>query len=523
MTCVPGPVLSLASCVADAADADIPRLLLQLEEILADVGGGHQVTVLKRSVWAMQLLHYCSLSLRHEHSHLHSSWINLAQLARIISSCCVGLEPDTDVEEFYIEFLPTALDNMLLLAQRLHAQRVPSDKNDDKEGILRSLMIVLDSMNHLVGSFAQLAIQVVKSNHLLELLMSSDAETFCATIAVYRNALNHRTVLTEVGKDFVKRIMEELVSQLLSSSLTQPREIELQICALLLAITKLHHPSASYLTKHNEGLSHLLTILQGVGHDEPFSQLLDMLNETSAHHLEVQQQQHASTTIQSAWRAHQVRRRLKLLTKVVTFLQRTFRARRKNSMCQREENITQREEMWEQQRKHRRAQRASWIRRLKLLQRIPASELQKVLKEERHHAATLIQATWRAWHQRKIFQRQRPSLLREKAARIIQQAVRKFLHRVHVRRQVCRTTLGALPTSHARHLELRAHVEENSQLLLVQGIGMERCSDLHKQAQCMFVKHALQHTERQKRHIRRQAMLAQLHTDAQLLMSITLI
>uniref|UniRef100_UPI00358FA340 IQ calmodulin-binding motif-containing protein 1-like n=1 Tax=Myxine glutinosa TaxID=7769 RepID=UPI00358FA340 len=97
--------------------------------------------------------------------------------------------------------------------------------------------------------------------------------------------------------------------------------------------------------------------------------------------------------------------------------------------------------------------------------------------------------------------------------------VRKFLHRVHVRRQVCHPTLGALPISHARHLELRAHVEENSQLLLVQGIGKERCSDLHKQAQCTLVKHALQHTERQKRHIRCLATLAQLHTDAQLLMN----
>uniref|UniRef100_UPI00358FBB6E IQ calmodulin-binding motif-containing protein 1-like isoform X2 n=1 Tax=Myxine glutinosa TaxID=7769 RepID=UPI00358FBB6E len=381
MNCVAGSVLALASRVADAPDTEIPRLLLQLEEILADVNGGHQV-VLKRSVWEMQLLHYCSLSLRYDHSHLHNSWINLAHLARIISSCCVGLEPDTDVEEFYIEFLPTALDNMLLLAQRLHTQRVPSDKNDDEEDILRSLMIVLDSMNHLVGSFAQLAIQVVKSNHLLELLMSSDAETLCATIAVYRNALNHRTV--QVGKDFVKPIMEELVSQLLSSSIMQPGETELQTCALLLTIAKLHPPSASYLTEHNKGLSHSLTILQGWGHHEPFSQLLDMLNETSAQHVEVQQH-NAATTIQSAWRAHQVRRRLKFLTKVVTFLQRTFRARRKHSLCQREQNILQHEAALEQQRKRRRAQRASWHRRLQLLQRIPASMIRSFVLRARSY------------------------------------------------------------------------------------------------------------------------------------------
>uniref|UniRef100_A0A663N6E1 IQ motif containing B1 n=1 Tax=Athene cunicularia TaxID=194338 RepID=A0A663N6E1_ATHCN len=112
-------VLALAAEVTESREQDIPLLLLKLKGILNSASlGCEESKKIKQDIYDYDLTQYCMLVLRQDHSRLRGGWATAAQLAEVLSLCCVGLEVKEDPEEFYKNFLPSAVDNLLFLARR---------------------------------------------------------------------------------------------------------------------------------------------------------------------------------------------------------------------------------------------------------------------------------------------------------------------------------------------------------------------------------------------------------------------
>ncbi|PKU40187.1 hypothetical protein llap_9503 [Limosa lapponica baueri] len=122
-------VLALAAQVTESREQDIPLLLLKLKGILNTASLGREESKkIKQDIYNYDLTQYCILVLRQDHSRLRGGWATAAQLAEILSHCCVGLEVKEDPEEFYKKFLPSAVDSLLFLGRRLQARFIRAIK-----------------------------------------------------------------------------------------------------------------------------------------------------------------------------------------------------------------------------------------------------------------------------------------------------------------------------------------------------------------------------------------------------------
>uniref|UniRef100_A0A8D0F882 IQ motif containing B1 n=1 Tax=Strix occidentalis caurina TaxID=311401 RepID=A0A8D0F882_STROC len=150
-------VLALAAQVTESREQDIPLLLLKLKGILNSASlGCEESKKIKQDIYDYDLTQYCMLVLRQDHSRLRGGWATAAQLAEVLSHCCVGLEVKEDPEEFYKKFLPSAVDNLLFLARRLQARFIRAMKFAINTSILcvdeETLHSVLDELVYKLSS-----------------------------------------------------------------------------------------------------------------------------------------------------------------------------------------------------------------------------------------------------------------------------------------------------------------------------------------------------------------------------------
>ncbi|XP_064926667.1 IQ calmodulin-binding motif-containing protein 1 isoform X2 [Columba livia] len=151
-------VLALAAQVTESKEQDIPLLLLKLKGILNSASlGSEESKKIKQDVYNYDLTQYCMLVLRQDHSRLRGGWATAAQLAEILSHCCVGLEVKEDPEEFHNKFLPSAIDNLLFLGRRLQARFIRTIKDEEKQDFLHWFQTVADAICWLFGGHIQLA------------------------------------------------------------------------------------------------------------------------------------------------------------------------------------------------------------------------------------------------------------------------------------------------------------------------------------------------------------------------------
>ncbi|XP_071602790.1 IQ calmodulin-binding motif-containing protein 1 isoform X3 [Heliangelus exortis] len=141
-------VQALAAQVTESREQDIPLLLLKLKGILNSASlGCEESKKIKQDIYDHELTQYCMLVLRQDHSRLHGGWATAAQLAEILSHCCVGLDVKEDPEEFYKKFLPSVIDNLLVLGRRLQARFIRVIKVDEE-----TLHFVLDELVYKLSS-----------------------------------------------------------------------------------------------------------------------------------------------------------------------------------------------------------------------------------------------------------------------------------------------------------------------------------------------------------------------------------
>ncbi|XP_051877503.1 IQ calmodulin-binding motif-containing protein 1 [Pristis pectinata] len=512
-------VYNLAVEVAECPDNKIPLLLLKLKEILKGPPlGSKELKKLKEDIYYYDLIQYCVLVLTQDYHNVPGNWFTAVQLAEILSTACVGLDPKNDAEEFYSKVLPSAADNLMLLARRLQARFLKADEDDDKQDFLRYFHNVTDSLCWLLGGHIQLAQYVLQSDHLLQLLLTDDVETATIMVSVLLTILQlNRTILLTVKERNIQLILDEIIYKLFES--TNPVIGRTSIKVMLL-IVESHPPTLQMLYNSYKGLSRLLSKQwTGRGFDKDLSQLLELLNVGSIQGVKEQRFYRAACLIQAAWRAYQTRKRMKKLPKVVTNLQRSFRAKREQDI-QRQEKEREEEELKHQlQLRRHRTLRDFRQRQLSMLEIVPASEIAKYLQQEKEQAALLIQKVWRGYRQRSCFSQQKQALKEFKAAVIVQRAVLKFLEkRRHLRKGVL-TWQGPKGLTDARRQELHAKVEEYVKRHPVPHVSEERTKEQHAQAQEMLGQYLMRRNLERKSELRQEALLAQINTDIELLMN----
>ncbi|KFU88437.1 IQ calmodulin-binding motif-containing protein 1, partial [Chaetura pelagica] len=508
---------ALAARVSGSGERDVPVLLLELKGILNGASlGCEESKKIKQDIYDYGLTQYCMLVLRQDHSRLRGGWATAAQLAEILSHCCVGLEVKEDPEEFYNKFLPSVIDNLLVLGRRLQARFTRAIK--DKQDFLRWFQTVTDATCWLFGGHVQLAACVLQNEHFLQLLITDDVETAIIMMSVLHNLLNvSSSVLLQVDEETLHTVLDELVYKL--SSTTNP-VIGSAATKLLLLVAKCCQQLVKLLTARYKGLKTLLSKQwTGRGFDRDLSQLLDLLSlEQSNGKAEMQRQHQAACIIQATWRGFQTRKRLKKLPQAVTTLQRSFRAKREQELQQLKKQREDEGLKLQVQLKRQRAMRLFHERQLAFLEIIHASQVNKYMEETERKSALTIQRFWRGYRARRNFHQQRQSLKEYKAAVIIQRAACKFLEKRRRRRPLSPWKDPKGVTDEQR-LALQQKVDDYIKLHPASQMSEEMSKELHMQAQEKLAQFLLRSRLDRRAAQRRETLLAQVNTDVELLMN----
>ncbi|XP_040980147.1 IQ calmodulin-binding motif-containing protein 1 isoform X2 [Aquila chrysaetos chrysaetos] len=512
-------VLALAAQVTESREQDIPLLLLKLKGILNSASlGCEESKKIKQDIYDYDLTQYCMLVLRQDHSRLRGGWATAAQLAETLSHCCVGLEVKGDPEEFYKKFLPSAIDNLLVLGRRLQARFIRALKDEEKQDFLCWFQTVTDAICWLFGGHIQLAACVLQNDHFLHLLITDDVETAITMMSVLHNILRvNSSVLLQVDEETLHSVLDELVYKL--SSTTNP-VIGNAATKLLLLMAKFCKQLVKLLTARYKGLKGLLSKQwTGKGFDRDLSQLLDLLYlEQSSGKEEMQRQHQAACIIQAMWRGFQTRKRLKKLPQAVTTLQRSFRAKRQQELQHLKKQKEDEALKLQMQLQRQRAMRLFHERQLALLEIIHASQVNKYMEEMEGKSALTIQRFWRGYRARRNFHQQKQSLKEYKAAVVIQRAACKFLEKRRRRRLLSRWKDPKGLTDEQR-LALQQKVDDYIKLHPASQMSEEMSKELHMQAQEKLAQFLLRSRLDQRAAQRREALLAQVNTDVELLMS----
>ncbi|XP_009666158.2 IQ calmodulin-binding motif-containing protein 1 [Struthio camelus] len=512
-------VLALAAQVTESKDEDVPVLLLQLKAILNSASlGCKESKKIKQEIYYYDLTQYCMLVLRQDYSRLQGGWTTAAQLAEILSHCCVGLEVKEDPEEFYKKFLPLAIDNLLFLGRRLQARFIRAIKDKEKQDFLRCFHTVTDAICWLFGGHIQLTECVLQNDHFLQLLITDDIETGIIMMSVLSNILRvNSPVLLRVGEKILHSVLDELVYKL--SSTTNP-VIGNAATKLLLSLAKFCEQLVKLLTTRYKGLKVLLSKQwMGKGFDRDLSQLLDLLYlEQSNGKGEMQRQHQAACLIQATWRGFQTRKRLKKLPQAVTALQRSFRAKRKQELQHLKKQKEDEALKQQMQLQRQRAMRHFHERQLALLEIIHASQVDKHMQEMERKSALTIQRFWRGYRARRYFHQQKQSLKEYKAAVIIQRAACKFLEKRRKKRVLSpwKDTKGL---TDEQRLALKQKVDDYIKLHPASQMSEEMSKELYTQAQEKLAQFLLRSSLDRRAAQRRETLLAQVNTDVELLMN----
>nr|XP_042699015.1 IQ calmodulin-binding motif-containing protein 1 isoform X3 [Chrysemys picta bellii] len=468
-------ILALAAQVTESSDRDVPVLLLKLKEILNSTSlGSKESQKVKQDLYYYNLVQYCMLVLKQDYSRLPGGWATAAQLSEILSQCCVGLEVKEDPEEFYNKLLPSAVDNLLFLGRRLQARFIRAIKDEEKSEFLRCFRTVTDAICWLFGGHIQLTECVLQSNHFLQLLITDDVETATAMMSMLQNILRaNSSVLLHVDEKILHSVLDELVYKL--SSTTNPVTGN-AATKVLLSVAESHPQLVELLSTRYKGLRTLLSKQwAGKGFDRNLNQLSDLLYSESCRKGEMQRLHQAACLIQAVWRGFLTRKRLKTLPIAVTALQRSFRAKRKQEL-QHLKRLKEDETLRQQlQLQRQRAMRLFHERQLTLLEIVHAGQVDRYIQETEGKAALTIQRHWRGYRTRRKVHQQRQSLKQHKAAVTIQRAASQMAE--------------------------------------------EMSKELHRQAQEKLAQYLLRSSLDRRAEQRREALLAQVNTDMELLMS----
>ncbi|XP_066521092.1 IQ calmodulin-binding motif-containing protein 1-like [Hoplias malabaricus] len=513
---------TLRKLTAEKSEESFMQVLSEMKELLSRKAMGDQrgLEKCKQGLYDDGVLAYCCTSLKFNPAKIDGGYASIRQMADIISTCCVGIGSVRDEEIFLHRFLPSVTENLLFLTHRL-VNRTTGNKGHVE--MLSHLRKVFDSLSWLLRAYSHLIPYVLHSKHYESVQLCEDDEVSAVTLMMWCNLFRtNGAVLSEMGRQALNSLMDDVVYKMSSSS--NP-VIGSTATKILLLIIEENSESLQLIHKHYNGLDDLVRKdWQGKGFDAALQQLIHRLQtqvpKRGSHVKPSSEEQiRAATVIQAAWRAHQTRSRIKKLPRAVSTLQRSFREKRRQQREETEKSYAEEELRQQVLLRRKRAIRQFHQRQLHLMEILPADQLSRYLGELENRAALLIQRVWRGHRERQNFQKSRYQLRQHKAAVTLQRAILRFLKRRRSQRNILSSWKGPRGLTDGRRTELRRQIEEHISLYASSVVSAEGTLELHEKAQSMLQQHLMTRASDLIQEQHRQALLAQINTDMELLLN----
>ncbi|KAK7144338.1 hypothetical protein R3I94_010681 [Phoxinus phoxinus] len=511
---------SLVANTREKSENKFNDVLSALKDLLDRKSSGDQrdLEACKQRLYSYGVLQYCSSSLTFSPVKIQGGYAVLTQMADLLSTCCVGLGDFRHMEAFSHEFLPSAVESLLFLADRL-MNRALRDKAHNE--LIRLFRRVFDSIGWLLRAHGHLIHHVLRSKHYESVQICEDDDVSIVTVTMWNNIFRaNGAVVAEMGNRALTDIMDDIVYKMSSSSNPVIGRAAVKTLVLIM-----DHSSSTHQLIHRRyrGLADLaVKDWRGKGFDSALDQLIDHLrSDVSWRDTKESSEEcvRAACIIQAAWKAHQTRKRLRKLPRAVSTLQRSFREKRR----QRQEHIES--QRAEEELRHQvclrrqRAMRQFRQHQLHLMEILPAAQLEKYLGELENKAAVRIQSVWRGHRERCNFQQHRYILRQHRAAVTLQRAILLFLKRRKAQRTILMPLKGPKGLTDSRRAELRQQIQEHISLHPSSVMSAEDSVDLHQRAQSLLHQHLLSRASDRAQEQHRQALLVQINTDLELLLN----
>ena len=241
-------VRSLVAQVSSAKDEGVPHLLVRLKETLhtSRLESKQRESVF-RLIWQSDLIHVMVGVTRKDFSRLVGGWDTAAQLVDLLATVCSGLKPqetrqkqkrpaegDNGVKDFYEKLLPTAVDSLLILANSLieHTATSTATKShiQSSSSVLQLFESVLASLSRLCSSHRQCAFKAIQSPYILHMIASSQPRYCLALVTTLNQLVKMDGLLSTAGHP-------QSTLDVLAHKLTSTDNEELQVeCLKLLAL-----------------------------------------------------------------------------------------------------------------------------------------------------------------------------------------------------------------------------------------------------------------------------------------------
>ncbi|XP_041460563.1 IQ calmodulin-binding motif-containing protein 1-like [Lytechinus variegatus] len=510
-------VEDLAAHLAETTDKNVPNLLLALQDILDSVVPGSQrAEKIKKEIWNFELLQSVLLALKQDFSLINGKWNTAAALAKILAHCSVGLDPP-DSHEFHALFLPEATERLLILSRNIQHRycKIPEKTLTLKDDLIKNFKEVVDSLQWLYSGHLFLTTNVLRSNYLLQMLITDDRETSVVLLGMVQSAVRvNSLVLNTLDEKVVHSLLDEIIFKL---SAFNDAEIGAAATRALVNIADVHTPLIRLLYTRYKGLRPLLSRWTGRGFGRDLKRLLALLDAGSAQQAELNRLHRAATTIQAIWRGFLQRKRLKRANRGLATLQRSYRAKKEEKSRIQEYEREQKELEHQLLMARRKAIRETRQKQLDMISAMPPGDVNKYLEMSQIQCAIRIQARWRGVLERRKLGLRKATAQQVKAAITIQRLVRRFLKKQEERKKEPLLWQPPPGLDDDRRVELQKIIDEKRNKETPKERSREAQEELHKQTQEMLLRYFAFRGKQRKNYQRREALLASLETDADLL------
>ncbi|PIK56897.1 putative IQ calmodulin-binding motif-containing protein 1 [Apostichopus japonicus] len=511
-------VEDLAAHVAETTDRNVPVLLLALQDILDKVVPGSQkAEQVKKAIWKFDLLQSVLIALKQDFSQNSGKWKTASSLTKILAYCSVGLDPP-DSHEFHAIFLPDSVERLLILCRNLQHRytKIPEGATvSTKKDLLQNFNEVLESLRWLHSGHVFLATNVLRSNYLLQMIITDDKETGISLLGAIQSAVRvNPSVLDTLDEKLVHSLLDEIIYKLSAFS---DAELGAAATRALVNIADVYQPLIKLLYSRYKGLRPLLSRWTGKGFGRDLKKLLELLDAGSAQEAEMQRLHRAATTVQAIIRGFLARRRLKKADKAFANLQKNYRIHQEKKDEQKASHRQERELQHQLLLSRRRAIRETRQRQLDMIAAMHPAEIDKYLEISQIQAAVKLQAIWRGVLERRKLGLRKATAQQVRAAITIQRHIRRYLKRQDEKRKEPMMWQPPPGLTDERRVELQSMIEEKRTAKPSKVSERADQEDLHLKAQDAWMHYLSRRLVMKKGYQRREALLASLEMDADLL------
>lgn len=423
-------VVTIAQQLSHASAEQSPLILLALNSVLErEEWSAKEKQSARRQIWRCDLLHIIVEVLRQEFALVPGQWGTAAKLATLLTNVCVGLKPKVleqqsvsgenadQVTEYYEILLPTAVDSLLILANNLMELATAHVAKGD---LRPHFLTVADALTWLCSYHQQHCIQrALQSPYLLNILISDEVVYSGTALKFMAKMLEECPgVFSLLPSETMQSVLDELVYKISSAD----DQSALPALDLLGAFVHYSVTLLDTLLLAYKGLSVVISKWNTHRLGPNAAQLVAALEARVACDQEAARKDSAAVLIQATWKGYISRKKMKRVQRGIRRFQKMYRKWKldKEKAKQGRTQVTSRPVHT--------AQREFHERQIATLRLLPACEVGAFVKRQEGHAASTIQAWWRGFVARKVFQKRKVAAIRTQSASVIQRAVRRYLH-----------------------------------------------------------------------------------------------